>query len=269
MEPNLDLNPDTDDLPLRANTNHILIRHYVLDLAVHFHSKVMNGSAVLFLEPCPGVRGTAETDNDPVTSAGIETVEGGGSQDCSGFEKNEAKMDFGSKERDKAKLAAARESWNVVDTEIIQSSDLWQTTSEDDFTLVLDCCDLDVSKVEEVDITSASAMLGPLPEVPTQRPEVVSVNPQAVFIQKLFSLPSTQWRLKHQFFSLCGHAPGAQNGSSLQFYRDLWSLQVRKKGVTSPQEFPRVIRICYKTRPSGGSVRWTKDQDNRFVSRCM
>ena len=43
---------------------------------------------------------------------------------------------------------------------------------------------------------------------------------------------------------------------------------MRKKGVTSPQEFPRAVRICYETKPTGGSVRWTKDQDNRFVAGC-
>ncbi|KAM6931154.1 aminopeptidase O isoform 2-T2 [Xenentodon cancila] len=259
MEPNLDLNPDTDDLPLRANTNHILIRHYVLDLTVHFESKVISGTIVLFLEPCPGVTSKAEDDIGPGTDDGVGT---GGSQGSSRHEKNEDKKETRAKEG--GILEAACGSQNVVDTRSFQSSDLWQTTNEDDFTLVLDCCDLDVSKVEEVDITSVPAMLGPFAEVASERPEVISVNPQATFIQKLFSVPSNQWRLKHQLFSLCSHAPGAaQDGSRLHFHRDLWSLQVRKKGVTSPQEFPRVIRICYKTRPTGSSVRWTKDQDKR------
>ncbi|TKS78544.1 Aminopeptidase O [Collichthys lucidus] len=143
MEPDGDLNPNADDLPL-ATTNHILVRHYVLDLTVHFDRKVISGSVVLFLEPCSGV-GTKDTG------------------------------------------------------------------------AVLDCCDLDVSKVEEVDVTSVSAMSDLLPE----------------------------------------------DGNSLHFYRDRWSLQVRKKGVTSPLEFPRALRICYETRPTGASVKWTKDQDNR------
>ncbi|XP_061585334.1 aminopeptidase O [Cololabis saira] len=255
MEPKLDLNPDTDDLPLRANTNHILIRHYVLDLTVHFDNTVINGSIVLFLEPLTGVTTTPEDDVGPGTDDGAGT---GRSQCCSRHEKNEDK-ETGAKEGD---TEAACGSQSVVDTGSFQSSDLWQTTNEDDFTLVLDCCDLDVSKVEEVDITS---MLGPLPEVASERAEVVSVNPQTTFIQKLFSVPSAQWRLKHQLYSQCSRAPGAaQNDNLLHFHRDLWSLQVRKKGVTSPQEFPRVIRICYKTRPTGGSVMWTKDQDNRI-----
>lgn len=226
MDPDGDLNPDTNDLPLRANTNHILVRHYVLDLTVHFDSKVISGSIVLFLEPRSGVR-----------------TEAGGSQD--GFTSKYKEVD--ALEDGKKEL---------------------ETTSGGEFTLVLDCCDLDVSKVEEVDVTSVAAMLSHFPEVTSKKSGDVSRKPQAAFIQNLISMPSSQWRQQHQLFSLCGRAPGAQDGSTLQFHRDRWSLQVRKNGVTSPQEFPCALRICYETKPAGGSVRWTKDQDNRFVSGC-
>ncbi|XP_030273983.1 aminopeptidase O isoform X1 [Sparus aurata] len=261
MEPDGDLNPDTDDLPLRANTNHILVRHYVLDLTVHFGRKVISGSVVLFLEPCSG--GETEDDVGPGAGEGAgrtqeraggrlkdeDTVEKG----AKGLGKTPARMEemFGAGERHRAEVAS--------ETGNIQSSHLWETTSEDDFTLVLDCCDLDVSKVEEVDFTSMSATSGVSPE----RSGVGSVNSQAAFTQNLISMASSRWRQKHQLFSSCSRAPGAQDGSSLHFYRDRWSLQVRKKGVVSPQEFPRALRICYETRPTGGSVRWTQDQDNR------
>ena len=262
MEPDGDLNPDTDDLPLRANTNHILVRHYVLDLTVHFGRKVISGSVILFLEPCSG--GKAEDDVGP----GAGTLEAGQSQErARGTLEDKDKVEkgakglptrmeemFGAGERHRAEVAS--------ETGNIQSSHLWETTSEDDFTLVLDCCELDVSKVEEVDVTSVSATSGLSPE----RSEAGSVNSQAAFTQNLISMASSRWRQKHQLFSSCSQAPGAQDGSSLHFYRDRWSLQVRKKGVASPLEFPRVLRICYETRPTGGSVRWTKDQDNRFVS---
>ncbi|KAM9392074.1 aminopeptidase O [Pholidichthys leucotaenia] len=196
MEPCEDLNPDTDDLPLRANTNHILVRHYVLDLTAHFDRKVISGSIVLFLEPCTG-----EDD-----SAG---------------------------------------------------------NGEYDFTLVLDCCDLDVSKVEEVNVSAVPALSSLLTEVPSKKSEVISENQQAAQIQALISLPSARWRQKFQLFLQCSRSPGLQDDGSLHFHNDRWSLQVRKRGVTSRQEFPRALRICYETRPTGGSVRWTKDQDDR------
>uniref|UniRef100_A0A8C9X9G3 Aminopeptidase O (putative) n=1 Tax=Sander lucioperca TaxID=283035 RepID=A0A8C9X9G3_SANLU len=247
MEPDKDLNRDTDDLPLRANTNHILVRHYVLDLTVNFDRKVISGSVVLFLD----------RDVSVCRSRDMDTVEDG----TKGLGETTTRMEkmFGASERDGAEFQAlsAVGSQTAAETENIQSSHSWETTSDGDFTLVLDCCDLDVSKVEEVDVTSVSSM------VASERSDVSSVNPQAAFIQNLISVPSSRWRQKHQLFLLCSRAHGAQDGSSLHFQRDRWSLQVRKKGVATPQEFPRALRICYETRPTGGSVRWTKDQDNR------
>ncbi|XP_034727514.1 aminopeptidase O isoform X1 [Etheostoma cragini] len=265
MEPDKDLNPDMDDLPLRANTNHILVRHYVLDLTVHFDREVISGSVVLFLEPCAGL-GT-KADNDIGSGAG--TTKAGGCRDVDtvedgtkGLGETTTRMEkmSGAIERDAAEFQAlsAVGSQTAAKSQNIQSSHSWETTSDRDFTLVLDCCDLDVSKVEEVDVTSVSSMVAS-----ESISDVSSVNPNAAFIQNLISVPSSRWRQKHQLFLLCSRAHGAQGGGSLHFQRDRWSLQVRKKGVTTPQEFPRALRICYETRPTGGSVRWTKDQDNR------
>ncbi|KAF3851208.1 hypothetical protein F7725_012980 [Dissostichus mawsoni] len=267
MQP--DTNLETDDLPLRANTNHILVRHYVMDLTLHFDRKVISGSVVLFLEPSSGSGSKTEDGIGPgscIIEAGRshdvyvcrshneDTVEDG----TEGIGKAMTKVEkiLGAGERDGAEFQALSgvRAQTPPETEMIQSSHLWETTSDDDFTLVMDCCDLHVSKVEEVDISSVFA---------SESPGVRLVNPQTAFIQNLISMPSDQWKQKHQLFSLCSQAPGAQHGSSLQFYRDQWSLQVRKKGVASAQGFPRALRICYETRPTGGSVRWTKDQDNR------
>ncbi|KAM6944299.1 aminopeptidase O [Lycodopsis pacificus] len=279
MERDEDLDPHTDDLPLRANTNHILVRHYVLDLTVHFDRKVISGSVVLFLEPCSGLGTTAEDD----AAAGAGTKEAGVSRGafvCGSRGVDEAEdgtkglgetptrkeKKFGARERDAPEsqaLPGSGSAQTAAETENIQSSHSWETTSDGDFTLSLDCCDLDVTKVEEVDVTPASATSGLQPEVASEWSGVSSVNPQAAFIQSLISMPSSRWRQKQQLFSLCSRALCAQDGGPLHFRRDRWSLQVRKKGVASPQEFPRALRICYETRPAGGSVRWTKDQDNR------
>lgn len=271
MEQDGDLNPDTDDLPLRANTNHILVRHYVLDLTVHFDRKVISGSVVLFLQPCSGVMARLPQD-------GIER--GKDASLCSFQEVDTTKDCARDLEQTRAGTAAVDLDLSGVGTqaqaeaESIQSSRWWENTSDDDFTLVLDCCDLTVSKVEEVDVTSVSAMSSHLAEVSSERTGVSSVSPQAALIHNIISMPSSQWRQQHQLFSQCSRALGVQDGSSLHFHTDRWSLQVRKRGVSSPQEFPRVLRICYETRPTGGSVRWTKDQDNRSVtgeqwSRCI
>ncbi|KAL9973834.1 hypothetical protein ACROYT_G020340 [Oculina patagonica] len=41
----------SDDLPLMANVDEVLVYHYILDLSVKFSEKIMKGNIVLFLEP--------------------------------------------------------------------------------------------------------------------------------------------------------------------------------------------------------------------------
>uniref|UniRef100_A0A3Q3FRD2 Aminopeptidase O (putative) n=1 Tax=Labrus bergylta TaxID=56723 RepID=A0A3Q3FRD2_9LABR len=236
MEADGDLNPDTDDLPLRANTNHILVRHYVLDMTVHFDRKVISGSVVVFLDPC-------SRESEGCRFGDVDAVEDG----REGL--TETKME--------KKL--------VAEDENAQSTHSWETTSDGDFTLILDCCDLDVSKVEELDISAVSAVSNFLPEVRSEGSGVSFPNLQSAFLQNLISMPSSRWREKHQLFLSCSNAPAARDDSPVHFYRDQWSLQVRKTGVASPLEFPRALRICYETRPTGGSVRWTKDQTTGLV----
>ena len=51
-EGSLDTNWDkSDDLPLMANVDEVLVYHYILDLSVKFSEKIMKGNIVLFLEP--------------------------------------------------------------------------------------------------------------------------------------------------------------------------------------------------------------------------
>lgn len=145
MDGDGDMDPGRDDLPLRANTNHILVRHYVLDLDISLQTKVITGTVVLFLEP------------GPLAGDGNEAGEGA-----------------------------------PTPPQPSQTDDSWEDESHRDFTLVLDCCDLTVSKVEELDVTSVSDMQGLLKEV---KGEGLGVGPQpdsqsAVLIQRLIDLPT-------------------------------------------------------------------------------
>ncbi|XP_072289221.1 aminopeptidase O [Eucyclogobius newberryi] len=76
-------------------------------------------------------------------------------------------------------------------------------------------------------------------------------------------MPPQSWREQHRLYSECSRAAAVREEGPLWFCTDRWSLQVRKRGVLSPQQFPRALRIFYETRPTGGSVRWTRDQDKR------
>lgn len=263
MEPDHDLHPDTDDLPLRANTNHILVKHYVLNLTVHIDRKVISGSIVLFLQPCAA---DGINPEDSVELAAPVQVGGCGSecllQDVHLIQ--ESKSNSGKTASKENTMDELQASSGVA----LQSSPGWKDTSEEDFTLVLDCCDIYVVKVEEVDVSSLSRVSDLQSDTTSEASAVSSWNlKSSAFAQNVISMPSSQWKRKHQLCLLSTHAPGVQDGSPLHFYRDQWSLQVRKIGIASPLEFPRALRICYETKPSGRSVRWTKDQDNRWDSK--
>ncbi len=45
----------SDDLPLMANVDEVLVTHYVLNLSVNFSDKVMNGDITLFLKPATDI----------------------------------------------------------------------------------------------------------------------------------------------------------------------------------------------------------------------
>jgi hypothetical protein len=47
----------------------------------------------------------------------------------------------------------------------------------------------------------------------------------------------------------------------LDFVVEPWCVRVSKEDVTKPRDFPRVLKICWRTRPEGKSLMWRKDQD--------
>ncbi|TSL10196.1 Aminopeptidase O [Bagarius yarrelli] len=213
-----DLEPSKDDLPLRANTNHILVRHYVLDLSVDFQTKEgdLNLQHVYTDENAKDCRSATPPPEIKVSQADH-------------FDASSSPRDDGSK----------------------------------DFTLILDSCDLSVSKVEEVDVGSVSE-LWKLREV-----DKMAQSSSFGLVQRLMSMPSAQWRQQQELYLQCSRAHAVSPAEPLLFHMDQWSLQIRRKGVRTPHAFPCAVRIWYKTKPSGGSVRWTKDQDGRCCVYTM
>lgn len=263
------MEPDhADDLPLRANTNHIRVRHYVLDLTVQLHTKVIAGSIVLFLEPVVGATdrdgvGSGRTDNQatagsPCDAGCLESTEGSGSVESTVGEPASTMSSVGTGARAKPQTAPA------VANPLSDRTSHKSAGDDEDFTLVLDCCDLRILHVEALDVTSVAPMSTLLDEVGDRRLR----DRSAAMLQKLVSMPSADWRWQHRLFSACSRAAPSspeEAGSVLEFHTDPWSLQVRQRGVRRPGDFPRALRVRYETRPAGRSVRWTRDQDERCV----
>ncbi|XP_043915023.1 aminopeptidase O isoform X2 [Protopterus annectens] len=271
MDSNLD--PSKDDLPLMANTSHILVRHYTLDLDVNIEEKIISGCIVLYLQAC-----TESTQSDRTLDGVLNYSQEYASSAMAVSEFSHisvaAQGASSSIARYDAAAVAGTSALNILDkncnhgnkkeTSGISCSkeDCYDKKDDgmDDFVLILDSCDLSVIKVEEVDagaITGAEklsqATLGS-----TGASELSAVR--TWIVQKLVALPAASWQEQHNCYLLYSQAPGC---GELQFASDTWSLRIWKAGIQTPQEFPRAIRIWYKTKPESRSIRWTMDQDCR------
>ncbi|XP_067839286.1 aminopeptidase O isoform X1 [Heptranchias perlo] len=265
------LDPNKDDLPLMANTGYMLVRHYVLDLAVNFNRKVINGTIVLFLETNKThkkVSNTMGTGWCPYSQALFETEQPGPScnptarvTDCASADK------LSNRSNHSDGRVTNVNSCNHSNKEWANGSSGTREHCSDgeDFVLVLDCCDLVVNKVEEVNVIAAAGieklirMDMPEPEggIYSRR---LQRDLQSSIVDDILGLAAERWQEQHRYYLQCSQAPGC---GELQFQTDMWSLKIKKAGIQTHKDFPRVVRIWYETKPEGGSVRWTKDQSGR------
>ncbi|XP_023400457.2 aminopeptidase O isoform X2 [Loxodonta africana] len=262
------LDPSRDDLPLMANTSHILVKHYVLDLDVDFEHHVIEGTIVLFFEPgdklkkqssssevtCPSESNEVhefrmlESCHTPVTNTGTFSSKVGYNDItiCGKRERDTSVEDDNHDNREQA--SGIPSSKCCFDT---------GNHGSENFLLVLDCCDLSVLKVEEVDVAAVPGI-----EKFTRSPQlmVVSEELRNQIVHELAALPADRWREQLDYYAHCSQAPGC---GELLFATDTWSLQIRKAGARTATDFPRAIRIWYRTTPEGRSVTWTSDQSGR------
>ncbi|XP_009271333.1 PREDICTED: aminopeptidase O [Aptenodytes forsteri] len=269
METQLD--PMKDDLPLMANTSYMLVKHYVLDLDVDFKSKVIEGVIVLFFETGSLYRKTSSTGKGSCQSQFGETCKMRASELCHTPVTNVSACSSKTEYDDFAVCGKGEEDTsdkngnhsNEEQASGISSSkdccDI-ENHGNKDFLLVLDCCDLSVLKVEEVDVAAVSGI-----EKFTRSAELTDVskeleNLRNQIVHELVTLPADRWKEQLYYFTRCSQAPGC---GELLFTTGTWSLEIRKSGIQTPTDFPHAIRIWYKTKPEGRSVTWTTDQSGR------
>ncbi|XP_057900003.1 aminopeptidase O isoform X3 [Melospiza georgiana] len=269
METQLD--PMKDDLPLMANTSYMLLKHYVLDLDVDFESKVIEGSIVLFFETGSQYRKTISAGKECCQSQFDETCKMRASEPChipmtnvSTCSSKTECNDFAvsGKEEEATSDENGNHSNNEQASGISSSKDCYdiEDHGNKDFLLVLDCCDLSVLKVEELDVAAVSGI-----EKFTRSAKLTGVskeleNIRNQIVHELVTLPADRWKEQLYYFTHCSQAPGC---GELLFSTGTWSLEIRKSGIQSPADFPHAIRIWYKTKPEGKSVTWTTDQSGR------
>ncbi|XP_072778597.1 aminopeptidase O isoform X3 [Taeniopygia guttata] len=265
------LDPMKDDLPLMANTSYMLVKHYVLDLDVDFKSKVVEGSIVLFFETGSQYRKTSSAGKECCQSQFDETCKMRASEPChipminvSTCSSKTECNDFAvsGKEEEATSDENSNHSNNEQASGISSSKDCCdlEDRGNKDFLLVLDCCDLSVLKVEEVDVAAVSGI-----EKFTRSAKLTGVSKELEnlrnrIVRELVTLPADRWKEQLYYFTHCSQAPGC---GELLFSTGTWSLEIRKSGIQTPADFPHAIRIWYKTKPEGRSVTWTTDQSGR------
>nr|XP_023483418.1 aminopeptidase O isoform X6 [Equus caballus] len=262
------LDPSRDDLPLLANTGHILVKHYVLDLDVDFKSQIIEGSIVLFFEPGNRFKKQSSSIEETCQSESNEACKFRMPEPChnpvthtSTFSSKMGYDGFsvcGKGVKDTSGKDGNHDNWEQASG--ISSSKYCCDTGNhgsEDFLLVLDCCDLSVLKVEEVDVAAVPG-IEKFARSPTLT--VVSEELRNQIIRELVTLPADRWREQLDYYARCSQAPGC---GELLFDTDTWSLQIRKTGTQAATDFPHAIRIRYRTKPQGRSVTWTSDQSGR------
>nr|XP_055166009.1 aminopeptidase O isoform X1 [Nyctereutes procyonoides]XP_055166010.1 aminopeptidase O isoform X1 [Nyctereutes procyonoides]XP_055166011.1 aminopeptidase O isoform X1 [Nyctereutes procyonoides] len=262
------LEPSWDDLPLMANTSHILVKHYVLDLDVDFESQIFEGTIVLFFESRNRLEKQSDSTKETCRSESNEACRFSTPEPChspvTDTRTSSSKTGYndfaicGKGEKDTSGKDGNHD--NPEQASGISSSKYCCDTGNhgsEDFLLVLDCCDLSVFKVEEVDVAAVPGI-----ETFTGSPQITFVSEELrnQIVHELVTLPADRWREQFDYFAHCSQAPGC---GELLFDTDTWSLQIRKTGAQTATDFPHAIRIWYSTKPQGRSVTWTSDQSGR------
>ncbi|XP_059957583.1 aminopeptidase O isoform X3 [Mesoplodon densirostris] len=255
------LDPSRDDLPLMANTSHILVKHYVLDLDVDFESQIIEGTIVLFFESGNKFKKQSSSTEETYPSESNEACKFRTPEPChipvTSTRTISSKMGYNDfvvcGKGEKATSGKDGNHDNQEQASGISSSKYCCDTGNhgsEDFLLVLDCCDLSVLKVEEVDVAAVPGI-----EKFTRSPKL-----RNQIVRELVALPADRWREQLDYYARCSQAPGC---GELLFDIDTWSLQIRKTGAQTATDFPHAIRIRYTTKPQGRSVTWTSDQSGR------
>ena len=110
-----------------------------------------------------------------------------------------------------------------------------------DFVCTLDCQDLDFVKVQEVILDDDDKI----------DPDLICSN----FDVRKRRDVMLEWFDKRR--------------SDFKFEVDKWSIKISKDGVKESTNFPRAIYLQYRTKPSGQSLLWRKNQVSQYLSSLL
>ena len=266
------------DLPLMANSHQVLLHHFALDLHCDLEAKAMSGYILMWLdntvpEENKGVKTkhvfslqefytvlnkTLQKQQGSVTqncgkSSASEYTQGSPVQEAyvssddaiHGLDAVQNKMTPGKLRTVSQVHSKHCSTLSTPDSLMVgdESRHLPEVSTPDyagnEFRLVLDCCDLEISNVEEV--------------LPAQ-----DISGDGKFRDTNIEVQHAPSDLPAKFVQY-----RTAKTSPLKFAVEKWCLRVWKTGVTNQELFPKLAKVTYKTIPSGTSLRWAVDQDGR------
>ena len=208
------------DLPMMANITDIHIFHYILQLRCIIETKELIGSVILFR--CSELVKCATCSKPRIKYKYVKLEEG---------------ENDGNKANARSLLEHNYTNNPLNMTEMLSThrmrlnkehKEQCNVESSVDFKMILDCCDIQIDLIEELDL---------------QTDLIKTINDNDTFSQ-----------IKHSAISV----------GPLKWEQGKHSISVWKEGIKLADDFPDVIRIQYRTTPTGWSLKWTVDQNGRY-----
>ena len=198
-----------NDLPLMSNTRDIAVYHYVLDLSCDFDTRQLHGSITLFLSS------KLQNSKDASCSSQIFSI-----KEYSAVPQK--------------KTSVSGEEFNRNREE--ESANVAKPNTDNYFELILDCCDLEIAKVEEIVLDEH-------------------------WSDRIKDILQSHKQFDSTVYKECINS----KKEVINFRMDKWCIRIWKNEIKSSEFFPNVIRINYNTLAKGASLRWVHDQESRLV----
>lgn len=218
------------DLPLLSNIYEVRARHYLIHLEPNFNTQKIQGRVYIFFEATTSCekKGQCCTRKCFCSDTEVQDVENASvhiNQHLNYHGKDNESIVLEEKTKNAAKFHCDNSDDNRVknkkNTENIESQD---------FEIILDCCDIRVKCVTEV--------------------ECNGVN----LIQYLDPTYRKACGIAINFWTRRNHIP-------LQYAVNAWCIRIWKEGIKNVKQFPQAVCIEYETTPQGKSLLWRNDQD--------
>ena len=290
------------DLPLMANVDDVLVKHYILDLDVDFEKRVISGTIVLFVEPAAPDK--TDCDFQMCLDSTMVTVESAVEipvpEDfevhfhkekccCTAFMdvqngKNESLFDsnFGKT----CKYSNADSHINSICKESFidevpsscgpRNSQLGDSPAE--------------KSVIENDLIGTGDRTNQLLD-PFQNSSISASHTESQYLNAVSSLEAGQVSCNSnkaisnadascENTVICRHCQflydlrGSKQSSNPLKFKKLaysihgWCIRIWKEGEDA-RIWPRCVKLTYHTSPDGQSIMWGKDQDGQLVSRSI